>query len=103
MLHDYAKVHVVHAPAAWLTRPLWASIRLSFQSFWKTYPLYLLNVLIALAFFGIYKALEMQTTVQTSGAILGLFIFSQCFIFLRIGMKLVKLDSATILYERLGE
>ncbi len=95
MLHDYVKVYLVHHSQAWLMHPFWESIQFAFQHFLKTYPLYLLNILVAVLVFALYKSISMTL----SGAITAMFLLGQFFILFRIATRLVALDSANIFYD----
>lgn len=94
MIHDYAKIHIVHVDRHLLVQPFWQSIQLVLKNFPQVFLLYLLNLAtFALLYF-------LYWNIQT-GAILLTFLIGQIFIFLRVGMKLLNLGSATALYQEI--
>lgn len=97
MLHDYAKIHVVHADQRWLFRPIWQAVKLVFRNFGKVVLLYLLNVASFLLLSVLYWRLS---GFLKGGAYFGLFLLGQFFVIGRIGLKLVNLGSATWLYRQ---
>lgn len=101
MLHDYVKVHLLHHSDAWLTRPILGGIGFTFRNFLKTYPLYLLNVVIAFGVYALYKFFEIQLLTTSTIDVLILLIFGQLFIFFRIGAQLTTLASSTLAYQQM--
>lgn len=98
MIHDYAKIHMVHQDKGFLMFPFWQSFGLVFKNFFPTFFLYLLNLLTVLGILAAYLFFNPSTT-ETSGAIALSFAIGQAFIFARIGTKLLNLGSATLLYQ----
>ena len=99
MLHDYIKIQVVHSASTWLSRPSLQAIGFAMRHFLKTYPLYLLNMLVAFGGYALYKSIEMQLFASSAGKIFALFLLGQIFILFRIGARLVVLASANRFFE----
>lgn len=99
MIQDYAKIHVVHKDPNWLFFPFWRSFSIVFGNFFKTFPLYLLNVLTFAIIFSAFWYFRSSTNMENSGAIALTFVVGQAFIFGRIGTKLINLGSATLMYQ----
>jgi len=99
MIHDYAKIHIVHEDKSLLTFPIFQAVGFVFKNFFSCLFLYFLNMLTFLLLFGIYwlASSNMQGMSMTSIAIL--FITIQVFIFARVGLKLLNLASANHLYK----
>ena len=101
MISDYAKIHVVHLDERWLFKPIMSSFKIGFNHFRKTYPLYLLNVLVFVFFLVIYWFSSERITASSSTGIMLLFVIGQIFVLSRIVVKLLKLASQTELYRNL--
>lgn len=99
MIHDYAKIHVVHEDKSIISFPILQTFALVFKNFFSCFGLYLLNILSLLILTGIYwlASSNMQGTSMSSICIL--FITIQLFIFTRLGLKLLNLASANHLYK----
>lgn len=96
MLHDYARIHVVHVDQRWLFRPLWQAVKLVFRNFGKAALLYLLNIASFVLFAALYWWLS---GFLEGGAFAGSFLLGQAFVVGRIGLKLVNLGGAAWLYQ----
>ena len=99
MIQDYAKIHVIQADSRFLFRPFWQSFRIVFQHFWPFLSFYLLVLFSFGVLFGLYRLLGLGLEADTKGLILLLFFFSQILIFLRMGLRLLHLGGATLLYQ----
>ncbi len=97
MIHDYAKVHMVHEDKRFLFLPFWQSFGLVFKHFLSTFSLYWLNLFT----FGgvVFAYVLLNRPADSSSAILYTFLIGQAFIFARIGTKMLNLASATIYYQ----
>lgn len=100
MIHDYAKIHIVHQDKGFLMVPFWQSFGLVFKNFFPTFFLYLLNLLTFIGILAAYLFLNPSAT-ETTEAITLSFAIGQAFIFARIGTKLLNLGSATLLYQNI--
>lgn len=101
MVHDYAKLHVVHSNRSLITKPVIETFRFVFKNLGKFFLLYLFNILTFLVIFGIYYFLKNLLLADTFGAITLLFLLTQIFIMARVGLKLLNLGSAAFLYKAL--
>ena len=99
MIHDYAKIHVVHQNPKFLFKTFWGSFSLVFRNFWRFSFLYLLNILTLLASFGIYWFLKGLLDASTMLSVFLMFLVIQFFVIARVGVKLLNLSSATHLYR----
>ena len=99
LIHDYAKIHVVHRSPRFLFKPFFEAFDLVFRNFGKFFFLYLLNILTFLACLGIYWLISSLPGVKTMIGVFLTFLIGQLFIIGRIIIKLVNLSSATYLYK----
>jgi len=99
MLHDYAKIHIIHQGKSLLFQPIFQAIKMVFQNFFSCIFLYLLNFATFLLFFGIYYIVRNLLNADTMTSILLIFVVGQFFILARIATKLLNLGSATVLYQ----
>lgn len=98
LVHDYAKLHVVHSNKILLTIPILQTFRFVFRNLGKFFSLYLLNILTFLFFFGIYYFLKNSFLADSFGSITLLFLLTQLFVILRVGLKLLNLSGVALLY-----
>ncbi len=101
MVHDYAKLHVIHSNRILLTVPILEAFRLVFRNLIKFFSLYLLNILTFLSFFGIYFLLKNSFLANSFGTITLLFLLTQVFVMLRVALKLLNLGGVTLMYKNL--
>ena len=101
LVHDYAKIQIIHQKKKIITRPILDSFRFVFKNFKKCIGLYLLNLLTFGIFFGIYWLLSNSFKSTTSPSIFLLFIIGQAFIFSRIATKLLNIGSAISLFQKI--
>jgi len=99
MVHDYAKIHIVHSDKTWITQPILNAFKMVFKNFGRTLLLYLLNLLTFLFFFCIYWKINGPLG---GSSILMAFLIGQLFIVFRIGTKLLNLGSA-VAWSELGK
>ncbi len=103
LVHDYAKVHVIHSDKALLTVPILQTFSFVFKNIRKFLSLYLLNALTFLLFFGVYYLLKNSFLADSFGTITLLFLLTQIFVMLRVGLKLLNLGGVTLMYgEEIG-
>ena len=100
VIHDYAKIHLVHEDKGFFFRPFWQSFQLVFRNFIPFFLLSLINVVTFTGLTILYwllskPALDNPTAIHIS------FALGQVFLFARIGHKLLNLASATILYKKI--
>jgi hypothetical protein len=98
MIHDLAKIVLLHRDETWLTQSIRESIRLAFRHFHKFFPLYLLNVLAVLVLTVVYYLLKQSVTQIELWQIVVAFLLGQLYLFLRVGMKVVNLGALEALY-----
>ena len=101
VVHDTAKWHMVHTGSHLLVRPFWQSFRIVFKKLGRFLLLFLLNLFTFLLFFGIYYFLKNTFEANTTFSIFLLFLLSQLFIWLRVGLKFLNLAGIGYLYEGL--
>ncbi|MFK7935202.1 MAG: hypothetical protein AB8G22_16945 [Saprospiraceae bacterium] len=101
MVQDYAKIQLVQHPEQSVFKSFWQTWGITFKNLTQTLPLYLINALLLLMVFGLYWWLSGYLhPINTSGKIILTFLLSQVFLIARIGIKLLNLASATVLYEK---
>jgi len=91
MIHDYAKIHIIHSNKKIIFRPILEAFQFVFKNFGKTLLLYLLNLLTFLIVFFIYWKINGPLGPNSIGLA---FIIGQAFVIFRIGTKLLNLGSA---------
>ncbi|MEM9916830.1 MAG: hypothetical protein AAF990_01965 [Bacteroidota bacterium] len=99
MIHDYAKVHMVHLDDNWMLRPFWQSFGIALSNFFRTYPLYLLNALVFVGLFSAYWYLQQYIQPSDARGVALAFALGQGFILARIGSKIWNLASITFMYQ----
>ncbi|MEM9819988.1 MAG: hypothetical protein AAF985_02905 [Bacteroidota bacterium] len=98
MIHDYAKIHIVHEDKMLLFVPFWQSFAMVFKHFLSTFSLYWLNLF---TFFGVIWAyILLNRPADSNEAIIYTFVVGQAFVLARIGMKMLNLASATAYYQQ---
>lgn len=98
MIHDFAKIHMVHEDKRLLFLPFWQSFGLVFKHFLSVFSLYWLNLLTLAGL--VFAYVLLNRPADSASAIGYTFLVGQVFIFGRIGAKLLNLASATIYYQR---
>lgn len=93
---DYAKVLVVRDNPVWLTLPIRLAFRFITNNWTKVLPLYLLNLLIMLGCYGLYRVLS--GVLPSVGL---LFFWTQLFILGRLGLRMVNSGSQAALVQAL--
>lgn len=99
MVHDYAKIQVVHSSSKWLFRPIKTAFQLTFRHFFKTIGLYWFNLLTFIMVFAFYWLVKSNIPADTGMGILMVFVLGQIFLLARIGIKLLNLGSATVMFQ----
>ncbi len=99
MISDYTKVRLVKKNQFSVLKETWESTKFVVRHFFKTYPLYLLNLLTFVGLFALYVFLGRQIGMISKTTIVVMFIIQQLFIFLRIGTKLMNLASISAMYD----
>jgi hypothetical protein len=99
MIHDLAKIVLLHRDETWLTQTIRESFRLAFRHFFTFFPLYLLNVLAVVALTVIYYLLKQSITQIALWQVVIGFLLGQLYLFLRVGMKVVNLGALEALYS----
>ena len=97
MIHDYAKVHMVHEDKRFLFLPFWQSFGLVFKHFLSVLSLYWLNLLTLAGL--IFAYISLNRPADSAFAIWYTFLIGQAFVIGRVGMKLLNLASATVYYQ----
>lgn len=101
MIQDYAKIHLIHEDVNILTQVFWQSFSLVFRNFGYFFLLYLLNFATFLIFLGLYWFISENVEVRTGTMVFIFFLIAQAYVFARIGVRVVNLASATLLYQDL--
>lgn len=99
LVHDYAKIQLVDKDPKWLFGLFGEAFGFVFQNFKKTFLLYILNILTFLVLFGIYWLVSNGIGTKSLSGVGFAFIIGQLFLIARIGMKLLNLGSATVLFK----
>jgi len=97
MIHDYAKIHVIHQEIFLMTRPIVETLGLVFKNFIPFFFLFLLNLLTLALFVWLYTIISNKIPNET---IWLAFLIGQLFVLLRITLKLVNLAGAFYLYQQ---
>lgn len=101
MIQDYAKIHLIHEDGNMLTKPFWQSFSIVFRNFGSFFLLYLLNFVTFLLFLALYWFLSEIVEVRTGTMVFIFFLIAQTYVVARIGVRVVNLASATLLYQGL--
>jgi hypothetical protein len=95
MIQDYAKIHMVEKDQSFLFYPFWQSFKITFKNFGSFSLLYLINLISALAAWGLY--LILSKSVQSIWLLA--LIVGQGFVLFRILLNMINLASATMRYQ----
>ena len=95
MIQDYAKILIVDKDQSLIFSPFWQNFKIVFKNIRSFSLLYLINLLTALAIWGIYYLLS---KVIQNAWVLAL-ILGQVFVLARIGLNMLNLASATLCYQ----
>ena len=98
MWRDYAKIILVKRNSLEF-KPITTAFRFVIKNFRKAYGLYLFVWLIFGILFLVNYWITTSFAVNSTGTIWISFLLSQIFVIIRLGLKLVNLSSATLLYE----
>jgi len=96
MVHDYAKIDLVHQDRTLITHSFWGSFSLVFRNFFNTFLLYILNALTFAGVFVLYFYLSKMIYTDTPRGIALALILGQAFVIARIAVRLLNLASATL-------
>jgi len=99
MIHDLAKLSLVHRDENWLTSTIRDSYKIAFSNFRKYFPLYLLNIFFLLLLSGIYVFINQLFSPSSLAQIIVFLLLGQFYLFLRMGLKVVNLASLNELYS----
>ena len=99
MLHDYAKVALIHQEEPKVFEAVKAGFRCLRRAFAAASVLYLLYFLVFLALTAIYWNFSGDDLNSTSMSIWLTFLLGQLFIFFRIGLKIHNLTTASLLFQ----
>ena len=98
MIHDYAKIHLIHTDRKWLFTTIWHSIKIAIRNFPAYFSLYALNIGTLVLFSAAYWSVFSFNSLDSYSIILLSFVVGQLFLFARVGLKLLNLASANDLY-----
>jgi len=102
LVHDLAKLLLVHRDKIWMTGIIRDAFKMAFQKISKYYPLYLINIISFVILTAIYLSIHEQIAPTTFGQVLTVFLLGQFYLLLRMGLKLVNLNSLNELYTSIG-
>lgn len=101
MWHDYAKVILVQENTKWVYQPILSSLRFITKHIAQTYPLYLLNMALLGLVFLINYWVTTSFLVHSTSAVWVSLLITQVFVIIRLGLKLLNLSSANVLFTNL--
>ncbi len=99
MWQDYAKIHLVNHQQKWVLKSMGASLFFVLKNGFKTYGLYLVNILFLGLLVLVNYWLSNAFTINTGWHIFFSFLLSQIFIVGRFALKLLNLSSAGFIYR----
>ncbi len=99
MVSDYVKVRLVKEGRKSVFKELLPSVRFVFRHFHRTFPMYLMYLLMFVLVAMFYWWLSERIGMQTMSAILVVFVLQQLYIFFRVGTKLMNLGSICAMHE----
>ncbi len=101
MWQDYAKIFLIHEDKKYLIQPIKKSFQFIIKNIKKTWGLYLINLGLLLIVMIINYFITTSFNINSNSSILISFIISQIFVFSRLGLKLLNLSTATLLYQKI--
>lgn len=99
MVHDYAKIHLVHRDEGFIFKSFWQSFPLVFGNFFNTFFLYLLNALTFVGVVALFYYLNKMVIADNPVGIASAFLLGQGLVLGRIAVRLLNLASATLVYK----
>lgn len=102
LLQHYAKIHLVDQDSKSVFYSIARASRIVRKNFFNVFFLYLLNLVAFLLILGIYWLIQQCVSSESGSSILILFIIGQFFILARIGMQLINLGSAMVVYKEVS-
>lgn len=99
MISDYTKVRLIKKNEYSVFKEAWQSTKFVVRHFFKTYPLYLLNLLTFVGLVALYVFLGHRIGMVSKTTIVIMLVIQQLFVFLRIGTKLMNLASISAMYD----
>ncbi len=98
IISDYAKNYMVHKESANFLTAFFRSIGFVFKHFFKTYTLFLLLIVLPIAFFTLYFFVDGKVAMTNPKAIIIIFLVQQAFIFTRIWFRIWILSAQYEMY-----
>ncbi len=99
MVHDYAKIDMVHRDRTLITRSFWGAFPLVLRNFFNTLLLYMLNALTFAGIVVLYFYLSKMIMTDTPQGIALALVLGQAFVIARIAVRLLNMASATLVYK----
>ena len=100
MVHDFVKVAVVQYSPGFMQTTIKERAIWIWRHFLHSLGLYLLNILVIILLFVLYRSIKgLFPEISSFGIIVGFFL-AQVYIFLRVGLKLVNFASIFALVEK---
>ncbi len=93
MWHDYAKVQLVKNDNRWVVKSIFLSLGFTLKNPFKTYSLYLLNMLLLVLLFALNYGISHFLVVASGTTILLSLLLSQVLVLARLYVKLLNLSS----------
>lgn len=98
-IHDFAKIYLVQNHPKWFFTAIKNGVQIVFKNFKSTFFLSFLNWLTFSVFSIIYLLLRGDDLNSTVGGLWFIFIWGQVFIFIRMGLKMLNLESKMLWYR----
>lgn len=98
MVSDYAKLYLMLNDSKRVFKGLFESFKFTTRNSYKTYPLFLMLLVIPAIIFYLYLNLDRDIGMKTFAGIVLMFVVQQLFIFLRIGFRVWSLSSQLHFY-----
>jgi len=99
MVGDYTKVRMVKEDTWFVLREFGRSLGMCLQYFFRTYFVYLLDILLLVAVYALYLFLAPKIGMTGKAAILIMLIIQTLVMFFRLGTRLFAIGSANVMYD----
>ncbi len=100
-IHDFAKIYLVDNNPKWFFTAIKNGIKIVFKNFKSTFLLSFMNWFVFVLFSVIYLLLRGDDLNSTGGGLWFIFILGQAFIFIKMGLKILNLESKTLLFQQI--
>jgi hypothetical protein len=102
MWHDYAKIMIVNHQNRWLYTSILQALRFILKNFKTAYSVFLINILLLFLVYGINYFFTSILKIGQNAPFYVAFLMAQCFLLVRLSIKLINWSSASILYKKLN-